>query len=119
MRLFFPIYCFIELWLLITIGGEIGALATITWIVLSAVIGVNLLRVVGFEQVSQLLPRAMGAVALIIPGFLSDALGILLTLGLGRKLISKWLPMNETGNASDSQTSHSKNTIEGEFKREE
>ena len=37
----------IELWLMITIGSEVGALAVIGWLVLMIVAGVNLLRYLG------------------------------------------------------------------------
>ena len=44
----------VEIWLLIEIGGEIGAGATIAWIILSAVIGGFLLRNQGAQATARL-----------------------------------------------------------------
>ena len=91
----------IELWLLITIGGDIGFLWTLFEFVLSAFLGFFLLKAQGVVFLAQLRDsfnarsahqltrfgvQAVGALLLIIPGFLSDMIGALLVLPLLWKL---------------------------------
>jgi UPF0716 protein FxsA len=100
----------IELWLMIEIGGEVGALAVIGWLILMIVVGVNLLRYLGAssmlrtaqnmrmggelpaQALADNLFKAVGAVLLIIPGFLTDLLALLCFIPLVRQLLLKrWL----------------------------
>lgn len=84
-----------ELWLLIEVGGEIGAAPTIALIILTAVLGTILFRVQGLATPERLrghVSRRETPVAevvsgfgllfagllLLIPGFATDALGFLL-----------------------------------------
>ena len=94
----------IEIYLLIKIGGQIGALTTITLIFTTAIIGVyyakyeglNTLKS-GFEQLRRnVTPTyemisgaaiAFGALLLIIPGFATDLLGFLIIFPKSRKFI--------------------------------
>ena len=94
----------IEIYLLIKIGGQIGALTTIMLIFTTAIIGVyyakyeglNTLRS-GFEQLRRnVTPTyemisgaaiAFGALLLIIPGFATDILGFLIIFPISRKFI--------------------------------
>ena len=94
----------IEIYLLIKIGSQIGAITTILLIFSTAIIGVyyakyeglNTLRS-GFKQLKQnesptyeMLSGAaiaFGALLLIIPGFATDLLGFLLIFPLSRKFI--------------------------------
>ena len=94
----------IEIYLLIKIGGQIGALTTIILIFTTAIIGVyyakyeglNTLKA-GFEQLRRNLSPtyemisgaaiAFGALFLIIPGFLTDTLGFLIIFPISRKFI--------------------------------
>ena len=96
----------IEIYLLIKIGSQIGALLTILLIFITAFIGVyyakyeglNTLRS-GFVQLkNNLSPTyevlsgasiALGAVLLIIPGFATDIIGFTLIIPFTRKLIFK------------------------------
>ncbi|MFE3836746.1 FxsA family protein [Pseudogemmobacter sonorensis] len=82
----------------VVIGGEIGVWAVLGWILLTAILGVFLLRVeiargavllrgggpgqVGLREGAPVagLFRALAAVLLILPGFLTDAAGIVLLL---------------------------------------
>ena len=98
----------IEIYLLIKIGSEIGAITTILLIFTTAVVGVyyakyeglNTLRA-GFAQLRQnetptyeMLSGAaiaFAALLLIIPGFATDVLGFFLIFPLSRKLIFKKL----------------------------
>ena len=96
----------IEIYLLIKIGSEIGAITTIFLIFTTAIIGVyyakyeglNTLKS-GFQQLSknetpayEVLSGAViafAALLLIIPGFATDIFGFLLILPVSRKLIFK------------------------------
>jgi UPF0716 protein FxsA len=94
----------IEIAVLIMVGSSIGALATIGLIILTGVLGTILLRLQGFTVLSRirsdmdrgqvpdksLADAAMIALAglfLILPGFVSDVIGILLFLPPVRALI--------------------------------
>tara|TARA_A100001035_G_C27739438_1_gene480781 strand:- start:753 stop:1178 length:426 start_codon:yes stop_codon:yes gene_type:complete len=94
----------IEIYLLIKIGSQIGALTTILLILTTAVVGIyyakyeglNTLKS-GFVQLSRnQIPAyevisgaaiAFGAILLIIPGFATDIIGFLSIFPLSRKLI--------------------------------
>ena len=94
----------IEIYLLIKIGSQIGAITTILLIFITAIVGVyyakyeglNTLRS-GFNQLKrnetptyEMLSGAaiaFGALLLIIPGFATDLLGFLLIFPLTRKFI--------------------------------
>ena len=94
----------IEIYLLIKIGSQIGALTTILLILTTAVVGIyyakyeglNTLKS-GFVQLSRNQTPAyevisgaaiaFGALLLIIPGFSTDIIGFLFIFPLSRKLI--------------------------------
>ena len=94
----------IEIYLLIKIGSQIGAMSTILLIFATAIVGIyyakyeglNTLRS-GFAQLSNNetpayevisgAAIAFAALLLIIPGFATDALGFLLIFPLSRKMI--------------------------------
>ena len=94
----------IEIYLLIKIGSQIGAMTTILLIFSTAVVGIyyakyeglNTLRS-GFSQLSKNetpayevisgAAIAFAALLLIIPGFLTDIIGFLLIFPISRKLI--------------------------------
>lgn len=84
-----------ELWLLIEVGSEIGALTTIALIILTAVLGTILFRVQGLATLQRLQEHVardetpvaevvsgfgllFAGLLLLIPGFATDALGFLL-----------------------------------------
>ena len=94
----------LEIYLLIKIGSQIGAITTILLIFTTAIIGIyyakyeglNTLRS-GFSQLSRNetpayevisgAAIAFAAILLIIPGFLTDLLGFLLIFPVTRKII--------------------------------
>ena len=98
----------VEIYLLIKIGSQIGAMSTILLIFTTAVIGIyyakyeglNTLKS-GFTQLSKNQTPAyevisgaviaFAALLLIIPGFATDIIGFLLIFPLSRKLIFKKL----------------------------
>ena len=88
----------VEIALFVTLGAELGLGLTLLWVLLTAVVGVLLLRGMalggrrglreGFQEglqdpLSPLAHRALigvAAVLLILPGFFTDALGLILLL---------------------------------------
>tara|TARA_B100000282_G_scaffold260662_1_gene209179 strand:+ start:278 stop:703 length:426 start_codon:yes stop_codon:yes gene_type:complete len=117
----------VEIYLLIKIGSQIGALLTISLIFITAILGVyyakyeglNTLRA-GFAQIkNHETPRyemlsgaaiAFAALLLIIPGFVTDILGFLLIFPISRQLILKNL-MKRFKNKNQKEN----NFIDGEF----
>ena len=117
----------IEIYLLIKIGSQIGAITTIFMIFLTAIVGVyyaryegiNTLRSGMVQIIKNQIPAhelisgaaiAFAAVLLIIPGFATDLIGFLLILPTTRKLIlGKFNKKFENKNVKKSDF------IEGEF----
>ena len=120
----------IEIYLFIKIGSEIGALNTILLILTTAVVGIWYARYEGFNTLrsgmSQLVKNelplyeivsgaaiAFAAVLLILPGFATDIVGILLVFPLTRKIIlSKY---SKKYSSKKKNNEMNKNYIEGEF----
>ena len=116
----------IEIYLFIEIGGQIGAFNTISLIFVTAFIGILYARYEGFNTLksgmSQLLKNevpiyemisgavlAFAAILLIIPGFATDLIGLLLIFPLTRKFFFKKINQNYT-----SQKYKKEDFIEGE-----
>ena len=93
-----------EIYLFIKIGSQIGAFNTISLILLTALLGVWYARYEGFNTlksgISQIMKNevplyeivsgaalAIAALMLILPGFATDLMGLLLIFPLSRKLI--------------------------------
>ena len=122
--IFLPV---IEIYLLIKIGSEIGAITTILLIFITAIVGVyyakyeglNTLRS-GFNQLRQNEPPtyemlsgaaiAFAALLLIIPGFATDLLGFLLIFPLTRRFI-----FNILFKKFNTVNTKKKNFIDGEY----
>ena len=131
----------IEIYLLIQVGGLIGAGWTILLVLLTAAIGVNLLRHQGFSTLRRAneamsrgqLPAmemleglflAVGGALLLTPGFFTDVLGFICLLPPTRRIIIRYLLLNSTFTASysvhrESGTPRDSRTIEGEYRRED
>ncbi len=95
----------VEIGLFVTLGAKLGLWLTLAWVVLTGVLGVLLLKGMavggrdslrrGFQEglqdpLSPLAQRALvgvAAVLLILPGFFTDALGLVLLLPPVRALI--------------------------------
>ena len=120
----------IEIYLFIKIGSQIGAFNTIILIFLTAIIGVAYAKHEGFNTlrsgISGLMKNkipiyeiisgatlAFAAILLILPGFATDVLGILLVFPITRKLFIKFFSRNYYKNKN---TPKEKNFIEGEYK---
>ena len=118
----------VEIYLFIKIGSQIGALNTILLILFTAVLGIWYARYEGFNTLrsgmSQLVRNelplyeiisgaaiAFAALLLILPGFATDVIGILLVFPLTRKIIlSKYSKKN-----SSKKNLNEKNYIDGEY----
>ena len=120
----------IEIYLFIKVGSEIGALNTILLILTTAVVGIWYARYEGFNTLrsgmSQLVKNelplyeivsgaaiAFAALLLILPGFATDIVGILLVFPLTRKIILSKYSKKYSSNKRNNQKN--KNFIEGEF----
>ena len=131
----------IEVYLLIEVGGIIGAGWTILLIVLTAIVGVNLLRQQGVSTLMRAnqamsqgqLPAmemmeglflAVGGALLITPGFFTDAIGFICLLPFTRRGIIRYLLLNSTVRSSytvhrETRGREDSRTIEGEFHRDD
>jgi UPF0716 protein FxsA len=114
----------IEMWILIEVGGWIGALPTIGLVVLTATLGLSLLKRQGLSTLmsarrkmdegsipaSELVSGVMigvGGALLLTPGFVTDAIGFALLMPQARQ----WLLIKLIDRYRD------KIVIEGEFHR--
>ena len=120
----------LEIFLMIKIGGEIGALNTIFLIFLTAVIGIYYARIQGMQTLRSGLVNlyqnkvpiyelisgasiAFAALLLIIPGFFTDFIGFLLLVPFTRNVLFKTLiKEKKLNNREDIKT----NIIDGEIK---
>jgi len=119
----------IEIYLMIKIGGTIGAFNTIFLIFFTAVTGVYFARLEGLNTIrsgfGQLIRNeipvheiisgaaiAFAAFLLIIPGFLTDLFGFLLLIPITRKILLK----NFFSKFKKNETNQ--DTIEGDFTEE-
>ena len=116
----------IEIYLFIKIGSQIGAFNTVLLILTTAVVGVAYARYEGFNTlksgVGQLVRNEMpvyeiisgatlafAALLLILPGFATDFVGILLVIPFTRRMILSRFVKNKK------KKSESRNYIEGEY----
>ncbi|WKE65029.1 FxsA family protein [Gallaecimonas kandeliae] len=143
--LLFLIVPFIEISLLIKLGGIIGVVPTVALMVITAVIGARLVRQAGFatwaeaqrrlaagevpgQQICEGLLLLIAGVMLLTPGLLTDLAGIVLLVPSVRgKLaakLGKRMVVYSAGpmGGQPGQQGHSprqNNTIEGEFERKD
>ena len=118
----------LEIYLFIKIGSQIGAFNTILLIFVTAILGVAYARYEGFNTLksgmSQLMKNetpiyeiisgaalAFAAILLILPGFATDLLGIILIFPYTRKLLIK----NASTKYSREKKQTTKNFIDGEY----
>ena len=117
----------IEIYLFIKIGSQIGAFNTVLLILTTAVIGVAYVRYEGFNTlksaIGQLVKNelpvyeilsgatlAFAAFLLILPGFATDLMGILLVIPFTRKiLLNRFIKKNTNKNKKKN------NYIEGDY----
>ncbi len=104
--IYFFIYLFLEVMISSSIAGSVGGLYTFLSIIFTAIIGISILKnfkyslmeniqkarsgqITQEEFIKTNVGRAIGALLLIIPGFFTDTIGILLQFGLLVSLFSK------------------------------
>ena len=121
----------IEIYLFIKIGSQIGAFNTISLVFVTAILGIFYAKYEGINTIksgfSQLVKNelpayeiisgatiAFAAILLIIPGFATDVIGLLLIFPLTRKLI-----FGKLITRIKKQTEAPKPFIEGDFEEEE
>jgi len=132
----------VEMYLLIEVGGKIGAWPTIGLVMLTAVIGVALLKHQGLETLTRGMTRvqsgevpvsemaegillAVAGALLLTPGFITDAVGFTLLFPPSRVAIARQLIRRMTivagaappGMGPSDPTGKGPRTIEGEFER--
>ena len=118
----------IEIYLFIKIGSYIGAFNTVSLILITAIVGIIYARYEGFNTLrsgmSQLIKNeipvyeiisgaalAFAALLLILPGFATDLIGLILIFPPTRKLVLKIFSKKYT-----SKNQKEDDFIEGEFK---
>ncbi len=118
----------LELFLLIKIGGQIGALNTVALIFLTAMIGIYFAKLQGIETLKSGMTNlyqnkipvyeiisgasiAIAALLLIVPGFFTDLIGFLLLIPFTRKILFALT----TKNSSKKESKDQNKTIEGEI----
>ena len=96
----------LEIFLLIIIGGQVGALNTVALIFLTAIIGIYFAKLQGIQTLKSGMLNlyqnkipiyemmsgasiAIAALLLIVPGFFTDLIGFLLLIPFTRKLLFK------------------------------
>ena len=119
----------LEIFLMIKIGSEIGALNTLALIFLTAILGIIYARIQGIQTIKSGLMNlyqnkipmyelisgasiAFAAFLLIVPGFLTDIIGFLLLIPFTRNLLFK-ITIKEKTNIDESKKSN--RTIDGEI----
>ena len=117
----------LEIYLFIKIGSQIGAFNTVLLILTTAILGVAYARYEGFNTLksgmSQLIKNelpiyeivsgatlAFAAFLLILPGFATDIIGILLVIPFTRKII-----LNKFVKKEKQKTTVNKDFIEGDY----
>ena len=101
-------FFFLEIWVLIKVGSSIGALTTLILMVVSALLGSQLVRSQGLATLLNMRNRmqqgeapagdmlqgiwlAVAGFLFIFPGFVSDILALLLLQPAIRRLLTLWL----------------------------
>ena len=118
---------FLEIAGFVWLGGKLGVALTLVWVIVAMLAGLALLRHTGLQAVGRLRAAlaegkepghslidsacfAVAAILLIIPGFVSDVLAIILMLPVTRH----WL-LRRTAAHFDAKVYRSTGTIHGEF----
>ena len=126
----------LEIFTLIEVGSYIGTFYTIGLVLLTAVVGVALLRLQGFRALADARMKllnaeipteemltgfflALGGVLLITPGFITDLFGFVCLIPFSRRILFRLLNLSFfsfTRFASQTENVE-KDWIEGEYKR--
>ena len=118
----------LEIYLMIEVGGQVGALNTVALIFLTAIIGIYFAKHQGIQTLKSGMVNlyqnkipiyemmsgayiAIAALFLILPGFFTDLIGFLLLVPFTRKILFNLTLRKNTKNDHKSQTK----TIDGEI----
>ena len=118
----------IEIYFMIKVGAELGALNTIGLVFLTAIIGVYFAKLQGIQtlksgmlnlyqnkiplyEVMSGASIALAALLLIVPGFFTDVIGFLLLIPFTRKILFRFTIKDKTKASNESQDK----TIDGEI----
>ena len=141
MKYFLPSFIvlpILEMYILIEVGGFIGALNTIGLVLLTALLGLILLRQQGFrtllnarnklmqaelptEELVTGIFLAVGGALLLTPGFVTDFIGFMCLLPFTRIFLMSLIATSFFDVSGFSQKKEEKqgNWIEGEYKKDE
>ena len=118
----------LEVFLMIKIGGKIGALNTVSLIFLTAIIGIYFAKLEGIKTMRSGIMNlyqnkvpvyemisgasiAIAALLLIIPGFFTDTIGFLLLIPFTRKILISFFVKKSKISADQKKT----DTLDGEI----
>ena len=141
MKYFLPSFIvlpILEMYILIEVGGFIGALNTIGLVLLTALLGLILIRQQGFrtllnarnklmqaelptEELVTGIFLAVGGALLLTPGFVTDFMGFMCLLPFTRSFLMSLIATSFFDVSGFSQKKEEKqgNWIEGEYKKDE
>ena len=141
MKYFLPSFIvlpILEMYILIEVGSFIGALNTIGLVLLTALLGLILLRQQGFrtllnarnkliqaelpaEEIVTGIFLAIGGALLLTPGFITDFIGFMCLLPFTRRLLMSQIATSffNVSEFSEQKEQKQGNWIEGEYKKDE
>ena len=141
MKYFLPSFIvlpILEMYILIEVGSFIGALNTIGLVLLTALMGLILLRQQGFrtllnarnklmqaelpaEEIVTGIFLAIGGALLLTPGFVTDFIGFMCLLPFTRRLLMSQIATSffNVSGFSEQKEQKQGNWIEGEYKKDE
>ncbi len=137
--LLFVVMPIVEMVILIKVGGMIGALPTIVMVLLTAMVGLALLKRQGMSTIMHAQQKmdsgelpvneivegvflAVGGALLLTPGFVTDSIGFCCLLpGLRHLIIRQFITVLKPHIVTyrESHQSHENHVIDGEFRRED
>ena len=141
MKYFLPSFIvlpILEMYILIEVGSFIGALNTIGLVLLTALLGLILLRQQGFrtllnarnkllqaelpaEEIVTGIFLAVGGALLLTPGFVTDFIGFMCLLPFTRRLLMSQIATSffNVSGFSEQKEQKQGNWIEGEYRKDE
>ncbi|WP_374086462.1 FxsA family protein [Methylomicrobium lacus] len=140
--LFFLLVPFAEIYLLLTVGGIIGAFPTIALVVFTAVLGASLLRKQGsetFRRFQENLAQGgiptyeiiegpillVGGALLLTPGFITDMMGFVCLIPALRRKVAQYviekhlIQVMQSGSPFRPRSAASADALEGEYRKED
>jgi len=124
--LFILLYLFLEVMVSSYFASMFGGFLTFILIIFSAIVGISLLRIFKYSlalnikdltsgKISQEdfvktnMAKALGAILLIVPGFLTDIIGLLLQFGIITMILSKIFKLKPQNTSSNNYSYTYKN----------